>query len=380
MDDLILIHHGIKGQKWGTRNGPPYPLDYEDHNAAEKRENSKSSLNNYENHNDIESPGSGGSSSTKTTSNDHSEQNSNQEKKTEESEKKSLHDRRKEALLAKGLSEEEAEAQIQFENRAAAIAIGCAAVVGASVAYNLVSEQNIVNDFTLSGGTEMYRVASSDSTEMRDMFYATTNKIDATKYAGMYAQQKQVQAKFLGKSKDIYQKVLSSKSDIKVAGSKTAKEVYEQLYKTDPDFKKANFGLSYDAFNKGSIMSDKNSGENKKFFEALQAKGYGGVIDINDAKYSGYEANKPVILFNQQSNVNVNSVRKLSDAEINRNTTIGMLVSLGQGALRNTSMTGTIVTYAGVSAIGSAYAKSQGLDVDAAGDTDISTKKKKNIN
>lgn len=22
-----LFHHGIKGQKWGVRNGPPYPLD-----------------------------------------------------------------------------------------------------------------------------------------------------------------------------------------------------------------------------------------------------------------------------------------------------------------------------------------------------------------
>ena len=22
-----LAHHGIKGQKWGIRNGPPYPLD-----------------------------------------------------------------------------------------------------------------------------------------------------------------------------------------------------------------------------------------------------------------------------------------------------------------------------------------------------------------
>lgn len=24
---LIIVHHGRKGQKWGRRNGPPYPLD-----------------------------------------------------------------------------------------------------------------------------------------------------------------------------------------------------------------------------------------------------------------------------------------------------------------------------------------------------------------
>lgn len=31
-----LTHHGIKGQKWGTRNGPPYPLESGAHTAVEK--------------------------------------------------------------------------------------------------------------------------------------------------------------------------------------------------------------------------------------------------------------------------------------------------------------------------------------------------------
>lgn len=32
-----LYHHGIQGQKWGVQNGPPYPLDYNDHSDKEKR-------------------------------------------------------------------------------------------------------------------------------------------------------------------------------------------------------------------------------------------------------------------------------------------------------------------------------------------------------
>lgn len=39
-----LAHHGILGQKWGTRNGPPYPLDGSDHSASEKKAGWRKSL------------------------------------------------------------------------------------------------------------------------------------------------------------------------------------------------------------------------------------------------------------------------------------------------------------------------------------------------
>lgn len=32
-----LQHHGIKGQKWGDQNGPPYPLGSGQKSSAEKK-------------------------------------------------------------------------------------------------------------------------------------------------------------------------------------------------------------------------------------------------------------------------------------------------------------------------------------------------------
>ena len=41
--DDHLEHHGIKGQKWGERNGPPYPLDSETHKEVIKKADSSGS-------------------------------------------------------------------------------------------------------------------------------------------------------------------------------------------------------------------------------------------------------------------------------------------------------------------------------------------------
>lgn len=39
-----LSHHGILGQKWGKKNGPPYPLGASDHSASERKAGWRRSL------------------------------------------------------------------------------------------------------------------------------------------------------------------------------------------------------------------------------------------------------------------------------------------------------------------------------------------------
>ena len=43
-EELYLMHHGIAGQKWGKRNGPPYPLAAGAHSASEKKAGWRQSL------------------------------------------------------------------------------------------------------------------------------------------------------------------------------------------------------------------------------------------------------------------------------------------------------------------------------------------------
>lgn len=44
MYNTYLYHHGILGQHWGKKNGPPYPLDAGDHSASEKKAGWRKSL------------------------------------------------------------------------------------------------------------------------------------------------------------------------------------------------------------------------------------------------------------------------------------------------------------------------------------------------
>lgn len=370
--DNNLLHYGIKGQKWGVRRFQNEDRTWTEAGKERYGDNGKRKKSAFV---------SSGSIGAKKNS---ERSISTVEIKNAHDEKQSFHDRRKARLLEKGLTEEQAENQIKFENRAAAIATVTALALGAGATYALVNRHNIDTDFTLKGGTDMFRVSTNQDASVQDMFYATTNKVDSKKYAGMYA--RQLNGELFGEAngKDVYQKMLSPKDDIKIAGTKTGEKVFNEL-KNDPKFVRSLYpdGLkylsdkdvmenndelefwTYDVFNQDTIMSQKNTGAAKMFFEALQKKGYGGVIDINDSKYSGYEANRPVILFNQKSNVDIKSVRKLSNKEIDSNFNFANNVIAAQQFIKDQSLYTATILEIGAGSIGVAgYSYLSNLNMD----------------
>ena len=285
-----IEHHGINGQKWGLRNGPPYPLSYKSHSTSEKRNNSLRVLSGQENARKAK------------------QRSRNQNDASKNHLSVELTDAQKKALA----------------KRAKQIAIAGAVVLGVGVAYTMVRNGNVNKDFVLHAGDPLYRIASSDSKEMRDVFYAATNKTDAKKYGGWYSVQKierTLQGKWNGSdTTDIYQKIMSMKKDVKVAGTDTCRKVYSELAKNDPNFKH----IPYEKFNYSLFQSKGSRDFDKSFFNALSQKGYGGLIDYNDAKLSGYTSNRPVILFGQKNNTVVNSVKKFSGSDIAKNAVVGV--------------------------------------------------------
>lgn len=95
--------------------------------------------------------------------------------------------------------------------------------------------------------------------------------------------------------------------DAKIASNRAAKKEFKRLMKTDKEFRdsvKANAKRSlriksrYGSFNTHMPYADENQW--KKFTDAMRKKGYSGIKDINDRKYSGYDSKNPIILFDEK--------------------------------------------------------------------------------
>ena len=271
-----LYHFGINGMKWGKRNGPPYPLSYNAHTAKQKKENPKRIID-------------GKNDSSKSNSSPSS------------TKKKPL---------------TKTEKQIRNAKIARNLFIGGAAVgvaIAAVGAYQL--HKKMSTDVILSGKSILQRMGTrAEGTSLNDVFYAVANDHDKKRYMGLF----NVHLDRYEKGPHIV-KELVPKSNLKIASPKNAKKLFEEFKSTN----NVPINLtSYDQFNK-HIVNMKNAGPSYKdlldsYTEFMKKKGYQGVVDINDLKYSGYMAKAPLIIFDKDS-VNLKSIA---------NTPVGQIKNL----------------------------------------------------
>ena len=294
-----LYHHGIKGQKWGRRrfqneDGTLTPAGkerYDDDGPSEKKKEYKIPEN------------------------------------------KSTHRLKiEEKYKAKGMSAKEAEQAAARRIRGEQYAVTAAAVtVTACIAYNKYKNYNI--DKTISTEQQFQRILKTNEPNApirKGARYVSYDKKDNKKYAGIYGGEL---LKRKTSDEEIYKMAIKSKGDIKVASEKRARETFANLYKNDPEFKKnfvdrakdnrLNFIAkpnltrtmddiqnnkslddkqlkkhAYDMFNIMLVDSEEKGRSNaNKFYEALKKQGVQAVNDMNDKKYSGYNAKSPLILF-----------------------------------------------------------------------------------
>ena len=217
-----------------------------------------------------------------------------------------IYDDHKENLRYKyrksGLNEEQVEQKLQKRlknEKRAALAVGAAVA-----AYGVYKGGKFLKDEfgtqTFKKGDKINSVMGNDIDYGRH-FYAYDNKKDGRKYDTL-------RVKDLNRwGQKGYRVTTEFKTDAKIASNSAARREFKRLMKTDKEFRasvKDNAKRSlriksrYGSFNTNMPYADENQWN--KFTAAMRKKGYSGIKDINDRKYSGYDSKNPIILFDEK--------------------------------------------------------------------------------
>lgn len=328
--DEELAHHGILGQKWGKKSGPPYPLDQKEHDKVVKSAGSAERFAAVQR--------GGGSAASLHTSNSG-----------------------KQGRFARAINKAtkmDATA-LQIKNKED--------LKTAKKYFNTYVRGKNEIDTILKADTKMSRIQTSKEMEQFP-FYATYKKHDVEMYEGLFGKNLKnraiAAAKASGdaeellkaKGMEVYRVQLKNTKGLKVpseenAGKITAGllnkgEFKENLRASIKDskekmrrpgqqalFNKANKALDkhpepgldnndkknlYKALN--LTLTNHNPQEvemQKDFYSEMKRKGYGALVDTNDQEYSSYHAHRPMIVFDTDS-VQTHNVSALDEKRVDR--------------------------------------------------------------
>lgn len=369
MVELELAHHGVKGQKWGSRrwqykDGSLTPEGYIHYGYGKKRKASeRNEIARSHNRNGLKS-------------------DRHRSGKSESKEKANLKESYKKKTSTRfemNLSDE------QKRNLKIALGVSAAAAVSAGAIYYAKHKAELrtswdtnkkLSDFVIKEGDAFQTLSySPDRVKTGDMFYASHTNIDNSKYKTYYATdfKKILKGEIPPLKYEIKGHMAKS---TKVASERSASEVFSRLYRTNSDFKEFvtnpskmreyyttrvpkqfsgykealkaldrvsnsknpsedDLKLVYRLFNY-TIPHEESAGARGMFFSELKKSGYGALLDTNDALYGGFHSSSPVIIFDME-NVIKDSAEQLKLSDIS--------ASAVQLALNKASFIDTDIVY-----------------------------------
>lgn len=282
MDFLIrtnedyLAHHGILGQKWGVKNGPPYPLSGGDYTRLEKEKIGRERrLNKYSRYNKkhYDTVLKKGSEIKTLTFDPNRTDNTDMfyaaTNKIDEHHYKAFFDKKAPTTL--------------YDKKGNA--------VGTGEAYKFSITNKAVKDL---------KVASEDSgIKAFEKLYSTDRD-----FYNFCTDPKRLRARF---EEGVHKGAV---------GYESARKVMDKM--ADPKYKPTSkdLELMYRVFNHSIPAGAEQARfakdvvtQRAKFFKELKNNGYDAVLDTNDALYNAVQANNPVIVFNMEAIVKTSVYR-----------------------------------------------------------------------
>ena len=262
--DNYLTHYGIKGQSWGVRNGPPYPLDSSTHSKVVSKK-----------------------------------------------QKFQLSDKQKKLLKAGAIAAGSAIAIYGavklYKSSGSAQAFR---TYGLSDKLSEHLDEYPDGDILLNKGQKLQRVSKNAVEDFSDKghIYASYLFRDNQRYKSGFRKEFTPDA---GKLNFVH--TLSPDKDVKIASPRKAAEIF---LKQNPNGKDQIFRLvsrPYERFDSDDPFGNAVNNMRSSFIKELKSQGYSGIVDIEDA--SKHLNASPIILFNPNEYVSVTNSRHINEFE-----------------------------------------------------------------
>lgn len=176
-----------------------------------------------------------------------------------------------------------------------------------------------VEDFSIRKGTKFQRITITPEESVRNSTYNTFLDNDKQRYSNFLE----------GYGEKRYEITTSASKNIKIAGEKSRRHIFDDLTKNNEDFSdflkdyKNRPDLAYDRFNwsmKGRTEGARAVRMRKEFVSEVKKRGYGGVVDYNDRQIpwnedfmnSHYGPQLPVILNNMQDGITSRKIKEIA--------------------------------------------------------------------